>query len=315
MLANRLRQIDYNALPISEYSRRYILRMLPVMDYYMDIYRRCLGQMIRRSGRKPQDIVMVDYGGGHGFLSCMAKEQGIGKVVYIDFNSLACNTVKAITGELGIGPDIVLHGDAETLREWCEQTQTKPHMLLGMDVIEHIYSLPDFFAHLFAINPAMDMLFTTGSTPFNPHVMKRLRQVMVSDENGPNGFYEQRRHHIQHSYRHFTKAELDYWAANTRGLNYDDTLLAVESHRPNILADPYNTCDPATGSWTERILPMAEYQALVAPYGAGATVGNGFYNTHRTGAKGLVSRILNLVIKATGLKAIAPFIIINISKA
>ena len=91
-MLHQLKDIDYHSLPISDYSRRYILRMLPVLDYYLDIYHRCLKQMIRALRKEPSDITMVDYGGGHGFLSLTAKELGIGRVIYIDINPQAVET-------------------------------------------------------------------------------------------------------------------------------------------------------------------------------------------------------------------------------
>ncbi|MCQ2273240.1 MAG: class I SAM-dependent methyltransferase [Bacteroidales bacterium] len=314
MLAQKLRQIPYQDLPISEYSRRYIMRMLPSIDYYMDIYNLCIDKMLAQCGKAPQQVTMVDYGGGHGFLSLAAKEHGIGQVIYIDYNSLATKTVTAISDHLGFGPDVVLHGDAETLRQWCDEKEVCPDFLMGMDVIEHIYRLDEFFDHVFAINPEMAMLFTTGSTPFNPHVVKRLRKVMVNDELGEGGFLHERRHHIAHSYRNLSPQELDYWAKHTRGLTYDDAIEAVANNKPNILADAYNTCDPATGSWTERILPISDYQQLVDRHKAHVHVGNGFYNTHRSGLKGTASRLLNIIIRALGIKQIAPFIILTIDK-
>lgn len=312
--AQQIQNIDYQSLNISEYSRRYILRMLPNIDYYLDIYSRCLDHMIRQSKKAPSDITMVDYGGGHGFLSCYAKHRGIGKVIYIDFNSLATKTVQAVAQQLGLGPDMVLHGDAETLKEWCLENNVRPDFIMGMDVIEHVYRLDTFFADLFAIRPDMQMLFTTGSTPYNPYVKRKLRKVMLSDELGENGFLHERRHHIAHSFRQFTPEQLDYWAKNTRGLNYDDTLEAVANNRPHILADPYNTCDPATGSWTERILTLRQYQDLIAPHQAKVSVRLGFYNSHRSGAKGFASRILNLLITMLHAKVLAPFIVLVIKK-
>ena len=67
-MLQQLKAIDYNSLPISEYSRQYILRMLPDMEYYLEIYSLSLNLTLRQIGKKPSDIIMVDYGGGHGFL-------------------------------------------------------------------------------------------------------------------------------------------------------------------------------------------------------------------------------------------------------
>ena len=312
-----LKTLDYDSLPISDYSRNYILRLLPSLDYYLEIYHRCLRKMLDESSCSAADIVMVDYGGGHGFLSLTAKTMGIGKVIYVDTNPQAVETVQVVSDKVGFGPDEVLLGDASALRQWCLSNNVMPNLLLGMDVIEHIYRLEDFFADLFAINPALPMLFTTGSTPFNPYVVRRLHSIMQSDElghgSGP-GFHTLRKRYILNHFPEMKDWEADIWATDTRGLTYPDIHVAVETHTPNRLADPYNTCDPATGSWTERILAIEEYQALLLPYHATLSVQNGFYNIHRKGVKGFFSQLLNHLPRRL-FRPLAPFIILHISHA
>ena len=312
-----LKTLDYDSLPISDYSRNYILRLLPSLDYYLEIYHRCLRKMLDESSCSAADIVMVDYGGGHGFLSLTAKTMGIGKVIYVDTNPQAVETVQAVSDKVGFGPDEVLLGDASALRQWCLSNNVMPNLLLGMDVIEHIYRLEDFFADLFAINPALPMLFTTGSTPFNPYVVRRLRRIMQSDElghGGGPGFHTLRKRYILNHFPEMKDWEADIWATDTRGLTYPDIHVAVETHTPNRLADPYNTCDPATGSWTERILAIEDYQALLLPYHATLSIQNGFYNTHRQGVKGFFSQLLNHLPRRL-FRPLAPFIILHISHA
>lgn len=314
-MLNKLRNINYQDLPISDYSRQYILRMLPVLDYYMDIYHRSLKQMIGQVGKAPSDITMVDYGGGHGFLSLAAKEMGIGRVIYIDYNPQAVKTVQALSKEVGKGPDKVLLGDAGMLRQWCTNNCVKPDALLGMDVIEHIYRLEDFFADVYAVNPSIFMLFTTGSTPYNPWVARRLRRIMQADElghGGQPGYFQLRKKHILKHYPEMKDWEADIWARDTRGLTYPDILTAVDTHTPNTTIDAYNTCDPATGNWTERILTATEYQLLVRPYNAFVSVRPGYYNTYRKGVKGIVSRLFNILLHLPFIKLLAPFIILSI---
>ena len=312
-----LKTLDYDSLPISDYSRNYIFRLLPNLDYYLEIYHRCLHQMLDELGCPATDVIMVDYGGGHGFLSLVAKTMGIGKVIYVDANPQAVETVQAVSDKVGFGPDEMLLGDASALRQWCLSNNVMPNLLLGMDVIEHIYRLEDFFADLFSINPTLPMLFTTGSTPFNPYVVRKLHRVMQSDEmghGGESGFHALRKRYILDNFPLMKDWEADIWATDTRGLTYPDIHAAVESHTPNRLADPYNTCDPATGSWTERILPIEAYQALLLPYHATLSVQNGFYNTHRQGVKGIFSRLLNC-LPCCLFRPLAPFIILHISHA
>lgn len=313
-MLRQLKAIDYHSLPISDYSRQYILRMLPDMEYYLEIYRRSLDAMLRHVGKRASDITMVDYGGGHGFLSLTAKSMGIGRVIYVDFNPQAVETVKALSKEMGNGPDNVLQGDAGTLRKWCQENAITPDALLGMDVIEHIYRLEDFFADIYAVNPHIYMLFTTGSTPYNPRVVRRLHRIMQADElghNGQEGFFQLRKKHILKHYPEMKDWEADIWATDTRGLTYPDILVAVDTHTPNTDIDNYNTCDPATGSWTERILPISAYKTLVEPFHATVSVQLGYYNTHRKGVKGVASRLLNLLLYCPLFRCIAPFIVLS----
>lgn len=307
-LAATLKSLDYGALPLSDYSRSYILRMLPSIDYYIDIYRRCLHRMLATTAKAPAALTMVDYGGGHGFLSLAAKRCGVGRVVYVDVNPQAAEAVKVISAAVGEGPDVVLTGDSVALRRWCADNAVRPDLLLGMDVIEHIYRLEDFFADLHAVNPAMPMLFTTGSTPYNPWVKRRLHRVMKKDEEL---FCSQRRDFIMEHFPTMIYPIVAYWAENTRGLVYDDVVKAVKTNSPSVLNDSYNTCDPATGSWTERILPIDDYRRLLAPYDIHLRVHKGFYNVHRSGAKGLASRLLNLLLNLPLTNWLAPFIVLE----
>lgn len=313
-IAQQLRGIDYAALPISDYSRSYIVRMMPHLDYYLDIYQRCLCQMLEALGREPSQVVMVDYGGGHGFLSLLAKALGVGRVIYIDYNPQAVETVTAIGRQMNLMPDDILQSSSSELRQWCHENSVVPDALLGMDVIEHIYRLDTFFADLQAINPRLYQLYTTGSTPYNRRVAARLRAVMQADEighNGQIGFFQQRRDFIAQHFPTLSAIQLDAWAQATRGLVFDDILQAVETGTPADLSDSYNTCDPATGSWTERILTLEQYQQLAAPNGFALQLRNGFYNPYRSGIKGLASQLLNIFIRNGRHHSLAPFIILH----
>lgn len=307
-LTATLKALDYGKLPLSDYSRSYILRMLPDLDYYMSIYGRCLHSMLRAGKKEPSELTLVDYGGGHGFLSMAAKRCGVGRVVYVDVNPQAAEAVKVVSAAVGEGPDVVLTGDSSVLRRWCEDNGLRPDVLLGMDVIEHIYRLEDFFADLYAVNPGMPMLFTTGSTPYNPWVKRRLHRIMKNDESL---FRLQRRDFILTQRPDLSHRAALTWADRTRGLVFDDVLKAVRDNQPVVLKDRYNTCDPATGSWTERILPVADYRRLLAPYGAHLRVHKGFYNGFRSGIKGIVSRLLNGALLLPLTHWLAPFIILE----
>lgn len=314
--ADTLRQIDYQSLPISDYSRRYIQCLLPSLDYYLDICNRALDLALKRAIQSSNhSITFIDYGGGHGFLSLLAKQRGIERVVYIDYNPQASETVTSLADKLGFGPDIVLTGDSSTLKRWCKEQNITPNILVGIDVIEHIYRLDTFFADLRDINPHMTMVFSTASTPYNPRVVHRLHRIMRRDELGNlehKGFLEMRREFIATQRPELSPADLNHWATSTRGLTYDDIAAALRfplSTLRSPLPTP-NTCDPATGSWTERILPLKAYRTFAAP--RQIKVRKGFYNSYQHGIKGIITRTINLILHMPLTRSLAPFIILEV---
>ena len=108
-------------------------------------------------------------------------------------------------------------------------------------------------------------------------------------------------------------------ATRTRGLKKDDIELVVENYLnknqlPEILNHPTNTCDPITGSWTERLLSIKEYKALFDKENFSIEIKKGFYNQWQKGIKNLVAKILNRCILILGKKGIviSPFIFLQI---
>ena len=173
-LTERLKAIDYNKLPISDYNKRYIGNLKPALSYFMHIYADCLQRGLQAIQTPISDVTLIDYGGGTGFLSILAKSIGIGQVIYIDLNPSSVETIQLLKQIIGIGPDIILHGDSDVLADWCARNKVYPQLLIATDLIEHVYDLSLFFKDLIHINDSMYLLFTTASTPFNPYVQQRL---------------------------------------------------------------------------------------------------------------------------------------------
>ncbi len=312
-----LRSIDYNSLQLSDYNIRYINRMLPVMEYYMDIYYRCLTEGIISTGMDAKDITLIDYGGGSGFLSLFAKRLGIGRVIYIDINPLSVETISILKAFIGMGPDEILTGSSDVLADWCLASRIEPQLLLATDLIEHIYNLSDLFGDLNKINKKMELIFTTGSNPYNPIVRKRLQRFMQDCESGaivsPN-YYTRRKNFIRQNYPDLTNEQVDAWSNATRGLTYDDILRAIGMNYLPTPDDKYNTCDPETGNWAERILSIDQYKEMLEPFNYNLYVRKGFYNTHRSNPLvTLVCKCLNMMIRYTGRMGlyISPFIILH----
>ena len=202
-LAHTLAQLDVNQLPVSEYSRTALKRVLDAAEYYLDIYRNSLERTLAMCDKSPDQMTIVDYGGGHGLLGILAKKLDFARVIYVDYNADALQTVREMSALLGATPDVMLQGNATTLGDWCRNNAVAPDALLAMDVIEHIYVLDEFFATLHSIptrHSSLKMVFTTASTPFNKRVERRLRRAMQADELGTTtkkGFWQKRRDYVQ----------------------------------------------------------------------------------------------------------------------
>lgn len=319
-LYNKISAIDFNQLAISNYNKEYIGRLKPALPFFLAIYANCLKEGLSRTEKDINEVILVDYGGGSGFLSMLAKEIGIGKVIYIDLNEKSVEAVELIQNETGIGPDIILHGESAKLAAWCSENNIKPDLLLATDVIEHIYDLSVFFKEVIGINNQMDLIFTTASTPYNPHVKNRLHRYMRGCETGklekPN-YYTKRVNYIKKAFPKFSRKNVRKWAVLTRGLIYSDIHKAISQNEHPLLLDAYNTCDPETGNWTERILPMRDYRELVATYHYTVEVKKGFYNTQRPKLwKKTLSLLANQLIKHSGKVGLvfAPFIFLSFSR-
>jgi uncharacterized protein YutD len=132
-----------------------------------------------------------------------------------------------------------------------------------------------------------------------------------------NGYLALRQTFIQQKYPHMSEATCAEWAEKTRGLIYEDIKTAIDNNRPPLLNDQYNTCEPATGNWVERILPISAYEKIVQPYGYKLRLGKGFYNTDRPNSMlNSVSWLMNTLIqllRRVGFVA-APFIILSFKK-
>lgn len=311
-----LRNIPLDELSISDYNKKYIRRMLPKMEYYADIYLNVIDFYCLTVDGFPYDHPVVDYGGGHGFLSILLKTLGAKHVIYVDNNPQSVAAAKAIKDHVGKGADVFICGEEEDLIEWCQNNEVKPSLLMGFDVIEHIYDLDKYFDNLFTAFPDMNHSYTTASVEKNIFKTRKLKKQMYLDEYGTDtkqGYFDIRKQFIKNEFPALTDEEAHLWAADTRGMNYKDILLTVSLKMDVTPKDDYNTCNPETGSWTERILTEKEYRDLISRHGGGLFILPGKYNKSHKGIKKIVAKILNrLMRKEYFRQRLQPFIFLYI---
>ena len=312
----QIKEIDFNQLEISEYNRQYIHRLLPHLEYYFQTYINALSSF---SSEMQKGQLIVDFGGGHGFLSLFLKSLGY-SVIYCDHNPLSVSTITLLKEKLGFGPDYIIEGSSDELNEFCRQNQLIPSRLIATDLIEHVYDLSVFFNELKQINSSFEMVFTTGSNPLNFYKCSVLRKEMQKEEKT---YLIQRKEYIENNHSDLNEIQIQQLAYLTRGKTYSDIQKAVVLFKetniyPQPSSDIYNTCAPETGNWEERILSLKEYQQIAAKEGFQIKFRAGFYNDKRAGfCKSFLSQLLNFFIKHSGKLGfiLAPYILLHVDKA
>ncbi len=307
-LCSLFNKTEFKDLPLGQYHRQYFDTLLHNLHYYADIYAKCFS--LFDNSTPLQDIICVDYGGGCGLFSIYAKLLGIGTVIYIDINPLSVNAAEHIFKKVDYGADLVLQGDASTLQHWCKTNNIQPTNLVSIDVIEHIYDLDIFFNTLRQINYDMQMVFTTASVADNPFKSRRLHKIMKKCEHN---YFTQRLNYIQNKFPDIQKSQAIKYAEQTRGLIYQDIDVVILGKTTAPTIDKYNTCNPETGNFVERILTIDQYRHIVNPLYL--ICHNGFYNIRQKSLiKSSATKFLNFVINTCPKigKTITPFIFIQI---
>lgn len=321
----KVNEIDFDKLPISDYNKQYIANLKPAITYYTNIYWQVLIRALELFPTKQEEAIVVDYGGGCGLFSIFMKLYGINKVIYIDKNPASVHTMKELSKAFGILPDAIISGDSPELVAWSRKNNIKPNLIIGLDVIEHIYNLRHFFKDIVSLNKDLCLVFTTGSNPMNAWKCRKLRREMDAYEKGnavtPN-YYTKRLEFIKQIHPDMEEEKAHKYAAVTRGMNYPDIQYFIKSHNwkgtgaatETNFWDKNNTCDPETGNYMERILPFNEYSRYLSDREDGIIfINTGFYNTFvENRLKRWCANLANFLIYHTGTLGIriAPFIII-----
>jgi 2-polyprenyl-3-methyl-5-hydroxy-6-metoxy-1,4-benzoquinol methylase len=262
---------------------------------------------------------VVDFGGGHGFLSLFLKKLGM-KVIYCDHNHLSVNTINIIKKETGYGPDIIIKGSSTELAIYCKENDLLPKYLIATDLIEHVYNLNSLFADFYKLNPDLEMIFTTGSVKSNILKSRKLRKLMVEEET--NLYYPVRKEFIKINFSALNISETEILAKSTRGLTFPYITQFVDMYLktnmiPVLDIDKYNTCDPNTGNWTERILSKNQYRKIINNNHFQVTFENGYYNDERNSfVTSAIAKTANFFIKHFKLLSAfcVPFIILKVKK-
>lgn len=324
---NRLKEVEVHSVSSDTYVQQYLEHLLEHAGYYVKIYARVLEMGISSSGKEKENIDLLDYGAGVGLLGIFASFCGFKKVSINDKEPAFLSAALVLSKHFNINNIEFISGGLESGFEY--QKWGKPDLLVATDVIEHIYDLDEFLFCCKQWNINMSMVLTTGSNPANRRKVLLLRKLQKRDEwegnpidNGNKlagyeheAFRSMRKKIILEYAPSMTPEHLEMLTERTRGLIRKDIQEKVlrfvtKGEMPEAPVDPYNTCHPETGSWSERILSFEEYESIFKKHDLLVQFIPGFYNSDKKGLKKILVNATNLLLPIFGMK-MAPFIFIR----
>lgn len=323
---NKLHNVNVETVSLSPIVKNYLQSVLQHRKYCLEIYCCVLENVVKVAEKKPEQINLLDYGCGNGLLALFAKHCGFAKVYACDYNNDFVEATIALGRQLNIELDSCFSCNEYDLLQQCKSLQL--HTIVGTDIIEHIYNPDIFLKNIYDLNANMVTVFTTASVHDNYFKRKKLYHLMqqdefvggsISDFNTQNPlnrlpYVEIRKKIIQQYFPQLPESDIATLAKNTRGLRYDDIIKYVTDNNASLPIHPYNTCDPLTGNFTERILTTKQYKQLYWNNGFNVKISAGFYNNNNT-LSGFVKQLINKLIaltKGTIIgRILTPFIVLT----
>lgn len=314
-LNEKLIGLDLGSIGISDYNQRYFGSILRGLPSALECETHLLLHALAGHPKSLEDFTLVDYGGGSGIFSLLAKQLGLGRVIYTDIYDVSCRDAQILGKHLGIPANDYLCGDIEQLLAQQSQELFKVDAVVSFNVIEHIYDLPAFFERLATnLGKTCSVVMASSANTLNLRTryltMKLQRNLEFNDRSRKWGhknrdslraFLTIRKEIIA---RHFPKLpmqDVELLARRTRGMMESDILKAVKTYEatgemPRELDHPTNTCDPMTGNWSEHLLDPYELLDTLEAHGLNGQVLPGYYSRKGSYCKRLVTRMLNILM-------------------
>jgi 2-polyprenyl-3-methyl-5-hydroxy-6-metoxy-1,4-benzoquinol methylase len=333
-LDKTLSQLDIHSLEITDYSKRYFCDYLSSLTAVIQRYSYVL-LLSLEGGKNLKEIVFLDYGGGLGIMSMLAKEAGVGTVVYTDIYPKSCKDAKTIAENAGQPADHYVVGDVDDVLRFLKKESLSCDAVASNDVIEHIYDPDCFFTRLPEFSDgSLTISMASGANRLHPLIKRDLTKKQIEAEyqdrerNWGNketdcyvSYFRCRKdmitEHVQNIGKKMSDEEIEKLARKTRGMMRPDILKAADMYfktrvLPHDPEHPTNTCDPYTGNWAEHLMNPKDLADVLSSRGFKTKVLPGYYGYSENSIKRIIFSLLdyNIGLLGSGALRIAPFYLI-----
>jgi hypothetical protein len=317
-LGSKLQNIELSGLGLSEWVTRYWRDKLDCPIAQLQLSNYLLWQALKELNGDIANATLLECGGGCGLLSLLAKEAGVGTVIYSDIDPVACNDARIVGNSIGLPADCYVCGEInEVLRLSTERGLTYEG-ICSYDLIEHVYDIEEFLRCLgkFA-GPRLTVVMGSGANSKNPMISSKIKAWHRQCEDRGTGerpgypgrdstraYRDIRKDIISDFLGPQPEALMAELAERTRGLRKDDIIAALETFAGHGKLPPKtphatNTCDPLTGNWQEHLMDPRQLVDVLVGTGFDASWFSGFRSGRYGGwlKKGAI-RVANML---TGL--------------
>jgi len=317
-VSSKLQKINPYDLNISEYNQKYLEKYIENSSFYMFLYSQLLVKAIKKLNKPISESTFIDYGGGSGILSYLAKEIGFKYVVYNDIYQISVDDTLLISKNMDITIDHYICGDVEQFVNDINSHSIKPDLICSFDVLEHIYSLKRWFKTITNIESNFSLLFMTSANSNNPYIANRLKKLQIKAEykglerkagwkeiDLNTSFLEARKNIIRKRFPKLENNMVKKLSIETRGLKEDDIEVVVKDYiktgKINYqIKHPTNTCDPYNGNRTENLIDLKQLKMLIKNNNLTVEITNSLYSYSNNKILNIPKYFLNQIIHFLG---------------
>jgi SAM-dependent methyltransferase len=330
-LAGKFSRLPLEMLDLSDYSKNYLGFLVGDIWETLGRYEQVIKKALSHSYKDVSVMTLVDYGGGTGLLSLLAKEMGFKSVIYNDIFEGSCDDVAVLARACELKIDATICGDATDLVDYLNKNAIQADLIVSYDVIEHVYDVKKNFQAFcqLEINPEV-IVYGSGANIRNPFYTHSVKRDQLSVENKDReqsyghkpsdslkSYLNIRKAIITQSAAGLGEAEVEFLGRSTRGLIKSDIEKVVEKYVLTgefnyEIKHPTNTCDPLTGNWCEHLLEFEWLRSTAQSFGFKPKILKGKYSPDRLTKRNIFRWIFNVVSKLLGPLgfAFSPFYIL-----
>ena len=274
-----------------------------------------LHESIKRCNKPVNEINAIDYGAGLGTLFMLGGMLGCKQFDYNDHLSDWKPTAVEVCRVVGINITNYVMGDINAVTDFATTNNFQYDLVVSRNVIEHIYSLSEFYSALNKHNPKAVIYSTTTANFHNP--VMRLYHIYIHKKVEKQYYRQQRVEEIKKIKPLIAADQLTKLTEITRGKAQQDFIEAVKNYpaengQMKVTTLRSNTCDCIIGVWSEHLLNKKEYATIVTNAGFKMEFSAGYWDTHYSSSTmNVLGKILNSIILVLGKKngiLVSPFV-------